>query len=160
MSLLKSIILGRSNGLRRKFFRSIFSQGVDTSPSSSYSAPAPDQGVVAGGSVKLEPPKDITPPEGYEVVLHKDALKEGEKTEVIIAGTAILIANVDGEFYALSSTWRDSPLVDGELTGSIITCPYNGWDFDVKDGSCKTNPTITLPTYPSLVKGDGVCVQI
>ena len=78
--MFKSIIFGRPNGIRRTLLRGIFQKlfrQEDTSPASSYSAPSPDQGVVAGGSIKLEPPKDITPPDGYEVVLHKDALLEG-----------------------------------------------------------------------------------
>ena len=161
--MFKSIIFGRPNGIRRILLRrlfQIFSNQEDTSPASSYSAPNPDQGVVVGGSVKLEPPKNITPPNGYEVVLHKEALQNGEKTEVIIAGTAILIAKVEGVFYSLSSTCSNgTPLVDGELKAYIITS-YHGLDFDITDGSCKTNPEITLPTYPILVEGDGVCVQV
>ena len=161
--MLKHIFFGRPNGIRRSISRRLFavlSNSEDTSPSSSYSAPSVDQGVVVGGAVKLEPPKDITPPDGYEVVLHKDALQEGEKTEVIIAGTSILIVNVEGSFYALASTCTNgSALVDGELNGFIITS-YHGLDFDVSNGSCKTNPALTLATYPSLVEGDGVCIQV
>ena len=165
--MFKRIIFGRPNGLRQRLFRRIFTTDArrvqeDTSPSSSYSAPAPDQGVVAGGSVKLEPPKDITPPDGYEVVLHKDALKDGELTEVIIAGTAVVIANIGGTFFAAANTCPHAggPLVDGDLSGSVLSCPYHGWGFDLKDGSCKTNPSVQLPIYPALVEGDGVCVQI
>ncbi|MAA79056.1 MAG: non-heme iron oxygenase ferredoxin subunit [Deltaproteobacteria bacterium] len=110
----------------------------------------------------MEPPKDITPPDGYEVVLHKDALQDGELTEVIIAGTAIVIANVGGEFLAAANTCPHAggPLVDGELTGSILSCPYHGWGFDLKTGLCETNPSVQLPIYSALVEGDGVCVRI
>ena len=166
MSMLKSIIFGRSSGLRRSLLKRIFSgtsnQGQeDTSPSSSYSAPV-ENGVVAGGTIKMEPPKDITPPDGYEVVLHKDALQEGELAEVIIAGTAIVIAKVNGEFLAAANTCPHAggPLADGDLDGSVLSCPYHGWGFDLKTGSCQTNPSVELPTYSALVEGDGVCVQI
>lgn len=166
MSLLKSIIFGRPDGLRRSLLNRIVSgtrssSQEDTSPSSSYSAPI-ENGVVAGGSVKMEPPKDITPPDGYEVVLHKEALQEGELTEVIIAGTAIVIAKVDGEFLAAANTCPHSggPLADGDLDGTVLACPYHGWGFDLKTGSCQTNPSFTLPTYSALVEGDGVCVRM
>ena len=128
MSILKSIIFGRPNGLRRTLFRRVSSYGhddeEDTSPSSSYSAPVSEQGVVAGGTVKMEPPKGIT------------------------LATANTCPHSGG------------PLVDGMLDGSILTCPYHGWGFDLKDGSCQTNPSFQLPIYPALVEGDGVCVQI
>lgn len=166
MSIIKNIILGRPNGFRRSFLKRFVSpnNGVhqeDTSPSSSYSAPV-EHGVVAGGSVKMEPPKDITPPDGYEVVLHKDALKDGELTEVIIAGKAIVIANVGGEFLAAANTCPHAggPLAEGDLSGTVLSCPYHGWGFDLKTGACQTNPSAELPIYSALVEGDGVCVQI
>ena len=164
MSFLKSIIFGRPNGIRRGLFRRFFSKesdlAEDTSPSSSYSAP--DQGVVAGGSVKLEPPKDITPPDGYEVVLHKDALKNNEVTEVIVAGSAIVLARLEDEFYAAANTCPHAggPLADGMLDGSVLSCPYHGWGFDLKDGSCQTNPSFSMETYDVQIEGDGVCVRI
>ena len=162
MSLFKSIIFGRPQGIRQRILRRLFSKKAseDTSPSSSYSAP--DQGVTAGGSVKLEPPKDITPPDGYEVVLHKESLKNGEITEVIIAGTAIVIARVDEVFYAADNTCPHAggPLVDGMLDGLILSCPYHGWGFDVKDGSCKTNPDMSIAIYDVQLEGLGVCVRI
>ena len=105
--------------------------GSDTSPNASYSAPSEpvvNIGVTAGGANAVEPPKDVTPPDGFEVVLHKDALSPGEVTEVIIGGTAIAIANVDGEFHALSNACPHAggPLGEGQLEGSLLRCPYHG----------------------------------
>ena len=164
MSLLKSIIFGRPNGIRRGLFRRFFSKeskgSEDTSPSSSYSAP--DQGVAVGGSIKLEPPKDITPPDGYEVVLHKDSLQDGEMTEVIIAGSAIVIALVDETFYAAENTCPHAggPLVDGMLEGKILSCPYHGWGFNLENGRCETNPSFSISTFDIQLEGDGVCVRV
>ena len=91
MGFMKTIIWGRDDGIRSKL-RGLFSGGstpVDTSPDSAYSAPSSNSmsGVMVGGATKMEAPKDVNPPDGYEVVLHKDALAPGEVTEVIIGGT-------------------------------------------------------------------------
>ena len=178
MALWKDIVFGRPNGYRQKVWKMFNGSKEDYSPSSSYSAPAANSDSQStkyqstkyqsseyksgSDSSKLEPPKDITPPDGFEVVLHKDALKPGEVTEVIIAGTAIALSNVDGKFYATSSTCphADGPLAEGDLDGGILVCPYHGWGFDVKTGACQTNPDILLPTYEALLEGDGVCVRI
>src|SRR5687767_1154374 len=114
MGIIQTIVLGRKDGIRARLRRRIFGGAQeDTSPSSSSSAPPASLsssaggtgfsggGVMAGGSHKMEPPKDVTPPDGFEVVLHRDALTPGEVTEVIIGGTAIAIANVDGAYHAL-----------------------------------------------------------
>lgn len=168
MSLLKTILLGRENGIRASLRKKLFGGGEDTSPGSSYSAPrpssAPSQPVAAERALGLKPeaPKDVTPPEGYEVVLHKDALKPGKIVEVIIGGTAVAVANVDGKFCAISNTCphAEGPLGDGALEGSVVTCPYHGWKFDVGTGACLTNPGVTIKTYPVAIEKTAVCVQL
>lgn len=104
----------------------------------------------------------MTPPDGYEVVLHKDALDAGKIIEVIIGGTAIAVARVGESFYAISNKCphADGPLGEGTLEGTIVSCPYHGWAFDVRDGSCKTNPYALVQSYPVQVVGAAVCVKL
>ncbi|MCB9758925.1 MAG: Rieske 2Fe-2S domain-containing protein [Alphaproteobacteria bacterium] len=110
----------------------------------------------------VEPPKDVTPPDGYEVVLHKNALEPGEVIEVIIAGKAIAVANVGGAWHACSNACphAEGPLGEGRLEGHVLTCPYHGWQFDLRDGTCLTSPGDTIATYPVEVVGDAVCVAV
>ena len=166
MSLLKTLIMGRENGIRAGLRRT-FSGGAqeDTSPGSSFSAPQEtSQPVPAEAALGLspEPPRDVTPPEGYEVVLHKDALKDGHMAEIIIGGTSIVVSNAEGQFYACASSCphADGPMGDGTLEGTLITCPYHGWEFDLKDGSCTTHPDAELGLYEVQIVEDAVCVKV
>lgn len=166
MSFVKTLILGRENGVRAGLRKKLFGGTVeDTSPTSSFSAPrdepVPEPAEAALG-LQPEPPRDVTPPEGYEVVLHRDALSVGQVAEIIIGGTAIAIANVDGTFHACASSCphADGPLADGELNGSVLTCPYHGWDFDLRDGSCSTHSDTTLKIHDVQVVDNAVCVKI
>lgn len=168
--LLGTLLRGRPNGLRARLRRMLGGATHDTSPAASYSAPRDDGGWGATTPTAAEPalglqpeaPKDVTPPEGYEVVLHKDALAPGRVVEVIIAGTAVAVANVEGTFYAVSNSCphADGPLGEGSLEGPLLTCPYHGWTFDVSDGSCKTNPDVKVRTFPVQVERDAVCVRV
>ncbi len=171
MGLLRTVILGRPDGVRARIRRMLGGGGAeDTSPGASYSAPGGDGGWGSAAPEAAEPalglhpeaPKDVTPPEGYEVVLHKDALAPGAVVEVIIAGAALAVANVDGTFYALTNSCPHAggPLGEGALDGPLLTCPYHGWTYDVTDGSCKTNPDVTVKTYPVAVEKDAVCVRV
>jgi nitrite reductase/ring-hydroxylating ferredoxin subunit len=112
--------------------------------------------------LKKEPPRDVTPPEGYEVVLHKDALEAGRIIEIIIGGTAIAVANVDGAFHAISNTCShaEGPLGEGSLDGAVVSCPYHGWQYDVRTGACLTNPQGTIASFPVQLVGDAVCVKM
>ena len=167
MGLLRTLLLGRENGIRSSI-RSMLTSGgggaPDWTPDSAYSAPSYDSAVVGAGSdpQPVEAPRDVTPPEGYEVVLHVDALKPGSVAEVIAGGTAICVANVDGEYFAVANACPhgDGPLGEGRLEGFLVSCPYHGWDFDVRDGSCTTTPSATVEAYDVQIKGQAVCVRM
>jgi nitrite reductase/ring-hydroxylating ferredoxin subunit len=166
MSLLKTLIMGRPDGIRAKLLGRKAPAAPGSSPGSSSSrsaAPpaAPEPAEKALG-LRKEAPKDVTPPDGFEVVLHKDSLDDGQIIEVIIGGSAIAVARVEGEHYAISNTCPHSggPLGDGKLKDGIVTCPYHGWKFDVRDGSCKTRSSESVKTYAVRVVGDAVCVQL
>ena len=160
LSILKSIILGRENGFRRSLARKILK--TEPTDSSTYTTPETNP-IGTASSVKpvKEPPTDVTPPEGFSVALHKDALKSGEIKEVILAGQAVVIANVDDQFFAVSGTCphAGAPLAEGFLRGTVLTCPYHGWTFDVVNGACQTNPDSKLSTFEVCIEGKALCVR-
>jgi len=66
-------------------------------------------------------------PEGGALVV------QGHKEE------EIALFKVKGEIYALENTCphMGGPLGEGECAGGVVTCPWHGWAFDVKTGSCQ-----------------------
>ncbi len=162
MGLLRDLLMGRPNGIRSKL-RALLGQKP---ASGTGAADGASQPVVEPAEhslrLKVEPPRGVTPPEGFDVVLHRDALEAGKIVEVIVAGTAVAVANVDGTFYAISNACAhaEGPLGEGSLKGDVVTCPYHGWQYSVKDGSCLTNPTAKVKTYPIQIVGDAVCVKL
>ncbi len=158
MGLLRTIILGRDNGIRARLRRRLRGEGAAPEPAP---APAPSVGERAL-RLSPEPPRDVTPPEGFEVVLHKDALKPGRVTDIIIGGTAIAVANVDGAFYAVDNTCPHAggPLGEGTLDGAVLVCPMHGWRFDLATGACETDADTRVRTFETRVVGDAVCVRL
>ena len=166
MGLLRTLLMGRESGIRSTL-RSMLGGGgeaaPDWTPGSAHSAPSYDDGAsTVQADVRPEPPRSVTPPEGFEVILHTGALKPGEVSEVIAGGTAICVANVDGTYHALSNSCAhaEGPLGEGALDGSVLTCPYHGWAYDVTDGSCRTNGSVSVETFEVRIEGDAVCVRL
>lgn len=164
---LKTLLFGRPDGIRRRLLRTLrggdAKRRAEGAPSVSEPVPArTHEPAEKALNLRMEPPRDVTPPDGYEVVLHKDALDPGRIIEIIIGGTAIAVANVDGTYHAISNACAhaDGPLGEGTMDGPIVTCPYHGWQFDVRDGACKTNPYAKVATYPVRIVGDAVCVKL
>src|SRR3954468_3981973 len=86
----------------------------------------------------------------------------GTIREVRIDGKAVAAANVAGQFHAISSTclhWG-GPLGDGPLEGSVVTCPWHGWQYDVVTGKVGQNPSVGVDCYGVEVRGDEIFVNL
>lgn len=84
----------------------------------------------------------------------------GSGRVVVVQGHPVALFNVDGRFYALSNVClhRGGPVGEGELDGTIVTCPLHGWEYDVRTGSNTINPTARLRAFDVRVDGDDVLV--
>jgi nitrite reductase/ring-hydroxylating ferredoxin subunit len=101
-------------------------------------------------------------PDGFVPVTRASELSPGAMTWVALDRERVLIANVDGSFYALQDSCghRQAPLSKGTLEGHVIECPLHFARFDVRTGKLLSGPTAAdVPTYQVLVDGDTVYVK-
>ena len=101
-------------------------------------------------------------PDGFVPVTRASELLPGAMTWVALDRERVLIANVDGCFYALQDSCghRQAPLSKGTLEGHVIECPLHFARFDVRTGKLLSGPTAAdVPTYQVLVDGDTVYVK-
>ena len=89
-------------------------------------------------------------------------LQPGAGKVVTVKDKTIALFNVDGTFYAIDNTCvhRGGPLGEGEMEGNVVTCPWHGWQYDVKTGVSETNPSAKVQTYQVKVDGSAVMVSI
>lgn len=77
-----------------------------------------------------------------------------------VGGRRILIANVDGVFYATDDTCthEEASLSSGSLKGDLVKCPLHGSRFSLRTGEPMEDPAEEpLRCYPVKVE-DGVVV--
>ena len=55
---------------------------------------------------------------------------------------------------------RGGPLSEGYLEGYLVTCPWHGWQFDVRTGACDTVTNRDVRVYPVKVDENGVHVTL
>ncbi len=77
-------------------------------------------------------------------------------------GRLVAVFNVDGAFYAIDNTClhRGGPVGDGDLEGTVVTCPWHGWQYDVTTGRNTFDPAVGLDTYAVELVGDEVRVAV
>jgi 3-phenylpropionate/trans-cinnamate dioxygenase ferredoxin component len=95
-------------------------------------------------------------------VARRDEIPEGTGKTVEAAGKPIALFNAGGKFYAIHNTClhRGGPLGEGDLDGTVVTCPWHGWQYDVTTGSNLDDPNRKVACFPVQVQGDDIVVEI
>jgi nitrite reductase (NADH) small subunit len=95
-----------------------------------------------------------------------DELADGDRRCVQAFGTEVAVFRVNGEFYAINNTCphHGAPLCRGSVGGvllsrsphqhvygldnEVLTCPWHGWQFELKSGATLFDPLLRARTYP------------
>jgi NAD(P)H-dependent nitrite reductase small subunit len=104
---------------------------------------------------------EIAAPEFRKVGRLED-LPEGRGRQVDLEGASCAVYNVGGAVHATENRCPHAggPLGEGELEGSIVTCPLHQWKFDVTTGQCQHLPPVKLKRYEVKVENGDVWVKI
>jgi len=90
-------------------------------------------------------------------------LPPGKMTCVDVGGRRILIANVQGVFYASDDTCthEDASLSSGSLKGDLVKCPLHGSRFSLRTGEPLEDPAEDwLQCYTARVENGVVFVDL
>jgi nitrite reductase (NADH) small subunit len=95
-------------------------------------------------------------------VANLSELEAGSCKAVEACGKTIALFNVGGTIYALDNTClhRGGPLGEGILEGSVVTCPWHMWEYNVCTGEKIDSPDIKVASYPVQVDGNDVKVAL
>ncbi|MFO0773809.1 MAG: Rieske 2Fe-2S domain-containing protein [Nitrospiraceae bacterium] len=94
----------------------------------------------------------------FVTVAKTTEIKPGLGIVTEAGGKTLAVFNVDGAFHVIDNTCvhRGGPLGEGELEGDIVSCPWHGWQFNVKTGGCVANPAAKVAVYESRVVGEEI----
>ncbi len=77
-----------------------------------------------------------------------EELPAGAAKEVEFEGRVYALYNIDGTISAIDGICphQGGPLAEGVIEGTTVTCPWHGWQFDVRSGQ----DTLWAPRSSSL----------
>ena len=86
----------------------------------------------------------------------RSELPAGAGRVSVACGRALALFNLAGEFHALDNACphRGGPLGEGTLEGTKVTCPWHGWQFDVRTGSSPLKPEVSAGSVRIETEGD------
>ena len=80
----------------------------------------------------------------YTKVARASEIPAGSMKMMMVAGREILVANVNGKYYAIPNrcTHNNGDLSKGTLEGNIMTCPKHSQRFDLTTGKSIQGPKV------------------
>lgn len=97
-------------------------------------------------------------------------LTVGKMKSAKLGQKEILVANVDGKYFAIGDkcAHKGGDLSKGFLSGNTVTCPRHGAKFDVRTGKVVSKPKILFfssdidyePTFEVKVEGEKVLIAV
>ena len=95
-------------------------------------------------------------------VTTKSELAPGKCKAAEVNGRNLAIYNVNGTFYVTDNTCahQGGPLGEGLLQGSVITCPWHAWQFDVTNGESVFDSETKVATFAVRIDDNDVLVDL
>lgn len=100
-------------------------------------------------------------PGSFKRVARVEEIPPGTGKPVEVDGVKVALFNVDGSFHAIDNTCphQGGPLGEGFLQGSVVTCPFHFWQFDLKTGRCPEFPDARVSRFAVRVDGSEISVS-
>lgn len=107
-----------------------------------------------------------------EKICNINDVEEGSMKGFEVGEKKILMAHIDGKFYAVDAicTHRGGYLPDGKISGKVVICPLHGTQYDVTSGKVVKNVSrlmkyltgeaTDLNSYKVSVEGDSVFIEV
>ncbi len=99
---------------------------------------------------------------GFVKMATLDELPPGGSKELEHDGRIYALFNVDGVISAIDGICphQGGPLAEGGRDGTLVSCPWHGWSFDVRTGESPINARLRQPVFEVKVDGRDVLVAV
>ena len=99
----------------------------------------------------------------YVKVANTDDLQAGQAKLISVADRQVALFNVGGTCYAIDDTCSHvgGSLSEGALDNDVVTCPWHGARFCVRDGRVQGPPAeVNVSSYPVRVTDGSIEIEV
>jgi len=98
----------------------------------------------------------------FVTVAKADEVAPGTARRVQAGDRALALVRIGDEFYATDGACRHlhGPLGEGRIDDHVLTCPWHGWQYDVRTGLNVFDHAIRVETFEVRVEGGDVKVAL
>jgi nitrite reductase (NADH) small subunit len=98
----------------------------------------------------------------FVTVARVDDVPPGSARQVTVEGRWVGVFNVEGAYHAVDNLClhRGGPLCEGAVRGTVVTCPWHGWQFDLTTGALVQDPSVGVSRHETRLAGDEIQVRL
>lgn len=91
-----------------------------------------------------------------------DEIPEGKRKIIEVDALSIGVFHHKGVWVALhnSCLHRGGPVCEGKLEADTLTCPWHGYQYDVRDGKLLLDPSASLTRYPVEIRDGDIYIRV
>jgi NAD(P)H-dependent nitrite reductase small subunit len=84
----------------------------------------------------------------------------GTQKQVLIGDREVALFNVGGAYYAIDDycPHQGGPLHEGWVQDSVVSCPWHGWCFDLRNGKMTLGDFAAVETFEVRVEGGSIAI--
>lgn len=90
-------------------------------------------------------------------------LPEGSAKAIDISGVTVALFHHPDGWFAVENTCthRGGPLAEGDVEGFVVTCPWHGGQFDIRNGNLESPPpSRPVRAFKVVVDGADVALEV
>ncbi len=95
-------------------------------------------------------------------IAHRDDLAPGQGKVIKTPTHELALFRIDDTYHVIDD-WcphQGGSLGEGTLDGHVVLGPWHGWAFDVRTGQMPGHPKIHVRSYPVVIEGDDILVEL
>jgi nitrite reductase (NADH) small subunit len=98
----------------------------------------------------------------FVTVARADEVEPGSVVTVHAGETPVALSRIGDRFYAVQHAClhMQGPLGAGRLHEHVLSCPWHGWQYDVRTGENEFDRAIRLETYEVRVEDGEVQIAV
>jgi nitrite reductase (NADH) small subunit len=98
----------------------------------------------------------------YQLACKLNDLVAGAGRELLVEGRIVALFLVDGQVFAVDGicAHQGGPIGRGAVDRNCVTCPWHGWQYDVRHGTNLLTGRQMLDCFPVEVRGEEVWIDV
>ena len=98
----------------------------------------------------------------FVTVARRGEIAPGTGRQVIVNERWVGLFNIKGEYHAVDNIClhRGGPLCEGPIHGTVVTCPWHGWQYELTTGTLIQDPVVGVSRHETRIVGDDVQVRL